>query len=80
MASDTRIQLSTGLKGFDAVVNGIIAGDNIVWQVDSIDDYLPFVRPYCKFAKENKNPAGLFSLCQTSAACRCKQRRRNSSA
>ena len=47
------LQLSTGLRGFDTVVNGIIAGDNIVWQVDSVNDYAPFVRPYCKFAKEN---------------------------
>jgi hypothetical protein len=47
------VQLSTGLKGFDAVVNGIIAGDNIVWQMDSIEDYVPFVRPYCEFAKNN---------------------------
>lgn len=45
--------LSTGLKGFDTVVNGIIAGDNIVWQMDSIEDYVPFVRPYCEFAKNN---------------------------
>jgi pyruvate,water dikinase len=58
MASE--VHLSTGLKGFDAVVNGIIAGDNIVWQVDSIHDYLPFVRPYCKFAKDSGIPLVYF--------------------
>ena len=72
------MQLSTGLKGFDAVVNGIIAGDNIVWQVDSIDDYVPFVRPYCEFATDTRTVAGLFSLCQTSPAGGGEQRRRNS--
>jgi pyruvate,water dikinase len=55
-----QVQLSTGLKGFDTVVNGIIAGDNIVWQVDSVSDYLPFVRPYCRFAKEGEIPLVYF--------------------
>ena len=42
--SDTR--LSTGLAGLDQVLRGLIAGDNIVWQVDSIEDFLCFARPY----------------------------------
>lgn len=44
-------QLSTGLPGFDRVLKGLIPGDNIVWQVGSIDDYVPFVRPYCEYAR-----------------------------
>jgi hypothetical protein len=39
--------LSTGLPGLDAVLEGVRPGDNIVWQVDSIDDYLPFVTHFC---------------------------------
>jgi pyruvate, water dikinase len=39
-------RLSTGLPGLDQVLKGLLAGDNIVWEVDSIDDYLPFVTPY----------------------------------
>ena len=31
-------QVSTGIAGLDRVFRGIMAGDNIVWQVDSIDD------------------------------------------
>jgi len=31
----------------------MISGDNVVWQVDAIDDYLPFVEPYCDFAKRS---------------------------
>ncbi|MBU0678439.1 MAG: PEP/pyruvate-binding domain-containing protein [Verrucomicrobia bacterium] len=42
--------LSTGLKGLDAALRGILAGDNIVWQIDSIDDYRAFVTPYCEAA------------------------------
>jgi pyruvate, water dikinase len=41
---------STGLPALDRVLEGLIAGDNVVWQVGSIEDYLPFVRPYCEEA------------------------------
>jgi hypothetical protein len=42
-----RPYLSTGLPGLDRVFQGLRSGDNIVWQVDTIDDYVPFVQPYC---------------------------------
>ncbi|MBN2188168.1 MAG: PEP/pyruvate-binding domain-containing protein [Chitinispirillaceae bacterium] len=41
---------SSGLTGLDSVLNGIRPGDNIVWQVDSIADYSPFVIPFCTTA------------------------------
>jgi hypothetical protein len=41
---------STGLPALDRILEGLIAGDNVVWQVASIEDYLPFVRPYCEEA------------------------------
>ena len=44
-------QLSTGLPGLDQVFQGLRPGDNVVFQVDSIHDYLPFVKPYCAWAK-----------------------------
>src|SRR5512134_2147689 len=42
--------LSTGLPDLDLVVRGLLPGDNIVWQVDSVEDYAPFVSPYCENA------------------------------
>lgn len=42
--------LSTGLPGLDRVIGGVFAGDNIVWQVDDIDDYVPFVEAFCREA------------------------------
>ncbi|HHW77863.1 MAG TPA: pyruvate, phosphate dikinase [Xanthomonadaceae bacterium] len=45
-------QVSTGLAGLDRVFRGIMSGDNIVWQVDSIDDYRPLVEPFCRYARE----------------------------
>jgi hypothetical protein len=44
-------QLSTGLAGLDRVLRGLIPGDNIVWEIDSVDDYAPFVKPFCDHAR-----------------------------
>jgi hypothetical protein len=33
------------------VLNGILPGDNIVWQVDTIEEYKAFVKPYSQAAK-----------------------------
>ncbi len=46
-------KLSTGLPHLDSVLRGMISGDNVVWQVDSIEEYLPFVKPYCAFAQQS---------------------------
>jgi hypothetical protein len=45
---------STGLEGLDKTVCDLKKGDNIVWQVDSIEDYSHFVTPYIKKALERK--------------------------
>ena len=44
-------QLSTGLSGLDKTLKGLIPGDNLVWQVESVDDYAPFLPPYCRAAE-----------------------------
>jgi pyruvate, water dikinase len=43
-------QLSLGISGLDRMIRGTIPGDNLVWEVDSVDDYVPFVKPYCQSA------------------------------
>ena len=48
--SKTHEALSTGLQGLDKVLNGLIAGDNIVWRMDDVKDYLAFVLPFCEAA------------------------------
>ncbi|MCZ7635098.1 MAG: hypothetical protein M5U12_02960 [Verrucomicrobia bacterium] len=42
---------STGLPGLDRMLCGLVAGDNVVWQVDTVDDYLPFVTPFWEEAR-----------------------------
>ena len=51
MASE---QTSSGLPELDKILHGIRSGDNIVWQVDSIDDYLPIVKPFVENARARK--------------------------
>jgi hypothetical protein len=48
---------STGLPALDAMLKGVRPGDNIVWQIDSIrEDYLPFVYPFIKHARQHHIP------------------------
>ncbi|MCX5665679.1 MAG: phosphoenolpyruvate synthase, partial [Candidatus Omnitrophica bacterium] len=47
--------ISTGIAGLDSVITGLRAGDNIVWQIDYIKDYIDLVRPFVRQAlKDNK--------------------------
>ncbi|MDP3036829.1 MAG: pyruvate, phosphate dikinase, partial [Rhodocyclaceae bacterium] len=41
---------TTGLPELDAVLRGVERGDNIVWQIQSLDEYLALVRPYAAAA------------------------------
>lgn len=42
--------LTTGLPGLDEVLKGVMPGDNIVWQVETIGDYKALVVPYAEAA------------------------------
>ncbi|MDF3129039.1 PEP/pyruvate-binding domain-containing protein [Kiritimatiellaeota bacterium B1221] len=41
---------TTGLPGLDKVLKGVLPGDNIVWQVESWQEYRDFVVPYAEAA------------------------------
>jgi hypothetical protein len=41
---------SSGLEPLDEILQGIVAGDNVVWQVDDIQHQLPFVHAFCRCA------------------------------
>jgi len=38
----------TDKTGLDTILHGILPGDNIVFQIDSIDQFIPFVHAFCK--------------------------------
>lgn len=52
----------TGLQSLDDVLGGIRAGDNVVWQVDTIGDYVPFVRAFTRGVVTRGNPLIYFSF------------------
>ena len=43
---------STGIESLDVVFTGLKKGDNVVWQVDGIDDFVAFVGPYVERARQ----------------------------
>ncbi|MCL5105398.1 MAG: PEP/pyruvate-binding domain-containing protein [Armatimonadetes bacterium] len=42
--------VSSGIEHLDDVLQGLRLGDNVVWQVDNLDDYLFFVGPFIEQA------------------------------
>jgi hypothetical protein len=46
--------ISTGIKGLDDVITGLRAGDNVVWQIDNIKDYIDLVRPFVRQALKER--------------------------
>lgn len=47
MASDSTT-LSTGLPGLDRVLQGLMPGDNLVWEVDDVEDFPLWVKPFSR--------------------------------
>jgi len=44
-------KVSTGIRGFDEVIDHLRLGDNVVWQVDSVSDYKKMVDCFVESAK-----------------------------
>lgn len=49
--SANQTAMSTGLPGLDRVLTGLWPGDNVVWEVEGIEDYLPVLPPFCAEAR-----------------------------
>lgn len=47
------IKVSTGMSGFDKSIDMLRMGDNVVWQIDDIEDYMEVVRPYIAQARKD---------------------------
>ncbi len=52
----TRVKLSTGLPQLDHVFRGLMPGDNIVWQIASLQDYKPFVHAFVEYGLKTRQP------------------------
>jgi len=42
--------IHSGIQALDEVLHGIRLGDNVVWQVDSLEDYRYFAEPFAEAA------------------------------
>ncbi|MHC4581890.1 MAG: hypothetical protein ACYS14_10565 [Planctomycetota bacterium] len=65
MTDEETAQASTGLPALDRILCGIRPGDNIVWQVDSIDDYVPFIEPLIANARARKEKLVYFRFAKS---------------
>ncbi len=52
--------VSTGLAGLDDVLQGLNPGDNVVWMVEDVGDYMPLLGPFCDEACRSGNPLVYF--------------------
>ncbi len=43
--------MSSGMPGLDRVLEGLRGGDNVVWEVDGVQDYLPVLEPFAAEAR-----------------------------
>lgn len=46
-------KVSTGMPGFDKTIDMLRMGDNVVWQIDNLEDYIQVVTPYIQKARED---------------------------
>jgi len=60
-------RVTTGFSGLDEILDGLRLGDNVVWKVDSIEDYRYFVAPFVKQALADKREVIYFRFGQHSA-------------
>ncbi|MFC1500891.1 PEP/pyruvate-binding domain-containing protein [Elusimicrobiota bacterium] len=59
--------MSTGLPELDNVIQNVMPGDNIVWQMDSIEDYILFVHPFLSDAYKKGNKLIYFRFAEHSS-------------
>jgi hypothetical protein len=55
---------STGLPGLDRALRGILPGDNVVWQFDSVSDYQALIPPFCESARKSGRPLVYFRFAE----------------
>lgn len=51
---------STGLPGLDGTLQNLQAGDNVVWQVETVEEYRPFVLPFWEECLRQRRPLVYF--------------------
>jgi hypothetical protein len=58
------LTFSSGIPALDGVLHGLIRGDNVVWQLEELDDYVHFLLPFCRNANREGKPLIYFRFAQ----------------
>ncbi len=58
------IKFSTGIPALDELLHNVHPGDNIVFQVDKINDYIPFVHAFCIDNEKKERPLIYFRFAE----------------
>lgn len=61
-------RIPSGFPGLDAMLDYIRLGDNVVLQVSSIEEYMFFVKPYCRQAMPGWPQSDLYAFYRTFSA------------
>lgn len=50
----------SGFPGLDDVLDSLRTGDNVVWQIRRIEEYIPFIQPFCRECASRNVPLVYF--------------------
>ena len=64
MEIESNLKYSTGVPALDEILQEIIPGDNVVFQIDKIGNYIPFVHAFCLHANQEKLDVVYFRFAQ----------------
>ena len=64
MTSENTQKFSTGIKALDNLLQDLQDGDNVVFKVDRLEDFIPFVHKFAKQANKDKKKLIYFRFAQ----------------
>ncbi|MBN2155101.1 MAG: pyruvate, phosphate dikinase [Candidatus Lokiarchaeota archaeon] len=64
MTNDIKIEFSTGIPPLDKLLQGLMPGDNVVFKVDDLEDFIPFVHRFAIQAQNDKKKLVYFRFAQ----------------
>ena len=52
MENESNLKFSSGIPALDGILQAILPGDNVVFQIDELEDYIPFVKAFSEYCNE----------------------------
>ena len=64
MVDTVDLEFSSGIPELDDILQNVLAGDNVVLQIDEIEDYIPFIHAFCRNVNREKKDLIYFRFAQ----------------